>query len=252
MYSELKAELIRSIAELNKFDTKNPFLELVTIFPEDYVLQVFNQLHTEYNKERLDRIRYLHEATERPGGVVVGSVHDPADSFTIDTTEKHIDNELKTLKAELLSTLHLATLEIKALYLRIEQRTATYTAELVDKRYILQENIVRAHSAIADYYISYCHLPSMAHDLELVFHTNKDTLPEGSGIYFICSEGEIMYIGHSKHIKERVGNHELGQMYYCENELECVTSELEINKAIDVEAELIYIFKPKENTYSKS
>jgi predicted GIY-YIG superfamily endonuclease len=249
MYSQLKEELSAKQAMLDAFLEQYPDLYITKVFPEDLVTQVFNGFYQKYNEERVNKIAYLN--TEERDGIEIGNIFEDRGKFTGKQVEKHIENELAHLQDDLFYTLDKYELILKSLFLKWSKWSARHTAELMDTKYTLELEINKAETAIADYYINICSTPSMARRLPFSFHTTKSTLPAKPGLYFICSEGEVVYVGHSIDINRRVRNHEMGPSYYCGNSLECVTSELEIEQAKKLESEIIYILKPKENTYSK-
>lgn len=250
MYSQLKKELVDKTLELAAFNEQYPVLNIERVFPEDIVTQVFNKFYMEYNNGRLDELAYLN-SSERDG-IDLGNQPTEKGAFQVQQINKHIENEIQHLQTDLLNTIHEYTLLLKSLYLKWSKYSATHTAELMDTQYTLTLDVHKALKALADYYINICSKPSMAKNLPFSFHTTKNTLPATSGLYFICFEGAVVYVGHSININQRVRNHKLGPTYYCDNELECVTSEIDIEKAKELESQIIYILRPKENTYSKS
>ena len=77
---------------------------------------------------------------------------------------------------------------------------------------------------------------------EMFYKENIDALPK-IGVYFLFNENEIVYIGQSINILNRVGTHTQSKTFNSWNYISCSREELN-----DLEAELIIQHKPVLNS----
>ena len=141
------------------------------------------------------------------------------------------------------------------LALKISGVTATSTAILLDARYTLDNKVADAHEALETYYIDECTKFMVMEDRSVSIYYHTSTIPEVSGIYFLIHEGEILYIGRSGNIYNRVNNHAAVREYYFKNSkpgynIVCGIHETADN-LVELEKKLINVAQPKANVKSK-
>lgn len=254
-HEELQHYLEVAETALANFEERYPELEFSYVHPHLLVDNILVDFVSGVTEEYHKSIAYL-EPWEQDA-VSIGSVtrHDHTKRLSI--LNNRLAHALDLFKTDLENFYGANLASVKAILLQIQALTATFTAERLDKYEWHKEWVNKQRKYLEDYHINECSKFEDSKNLRLSYVTRSMDLPEASGLYFLLSDGCIIYIGHSGNLYKRINNNELVRKYYIKNSevgynIHCVYAELPISTAKIIERKLISVAHPIENIQGKS
>ncbi|MHC4181800.1 MAG: GIY-YIG nuclease family protein [Planctomycetota bacterium] len=250
-YQELLDNLQTAEEALKEFDSKYPNINIELVFPREISLGVAARVFRAYQEHLNDAIAYLDD-DERDDGIQVGNYSLYENRRRLKRIDKQIERAKNKFTAELEQCIDLHTTLLVSMYLEKSQISAKKTAQLSDNRYTLQREIYDAGRAIADYNIAECTKFSVMEDVPVQYCSNTKFAPSLPGVYFLLQQGEIIYIGHSRNMQERLNNNDIVREYYRHSDkggynVDCVVCPCPFKKAKELERALISLAKPEYN-----
>lgn len=255
MYKALLNNLTTAQKNLDDFTDKYPNLQVATVFPKDIVSGIINRLAKEYREQLFIDNSYLDD-DERTDGIQVGS-HAPVNSgYKHNRVNRRIKQEEQALVADIKDKVELHAIYLTALYLEKSQVTAKYTAKRIDELQRLTREVFFAKKALQEHNIDQCTKFFVMNDVDKFYYiVDAKTAPEESGFYFLLVHGHILYIGHSRNLRERLRNNDIVRKYYLQgdyDDIDCVYVPCSIERAKELERTLIAVAKPPYNKRGKN
>lgn len=253
-YDELEHYLDVAETALANFEARYPDLSFEYIHPEMIVNEVFSSYLTATSTELLQSIAYL-EPWEQDT-IAVGSRVESTKKKRLQKLEDNFYSEVERIRKELDDFYHISVSSLTALALQMSHLTAKFTAERIDKHEWHKEWVKKQRQYIADYCIRECAKYNAAQGLDLLYAEYTKDIPEESGVYFLLSRGEIIYVGYSRNLFNRLNNHDVVRERYYKGEngykVQCVYSLVPADEAKYIERKLILVSHPEANKQGKS
>jgi hypothetical protein len=250
-YTELLDNLELAKSRLRNFNSQYPDIRIKSVSPREITLSIAGDVLYDYQEQLNKDIAYL-EDDERTDKIQIGNQAMKKNQRRLDRIDKRLQRAKNKFKSELERCIELHTVHLTALYLEKAQITGKQTAELSDERYTLQMDIHNAERALIDFNISQCKKFSVMKDAPIQYCGNTSKVPALPGVYFLLKDGEIIYIGHSRNLHQRLNDNDIVREYYRHSEEggyngDIVISPYPVDYAKRLERKLISLAKPRYN-----
>lgn len=189
-------------------------------------------------------------------GIHIGTYSNKEAENEVARIERGIGRLQARFKTDLDDLIKLYEIELKGLYMAHSRLTAKFTADRIAELHRLEEWLATQEHYYALYHYKKVWQYSPLTGFGLNFAQTWRDVPESSGIYILFMDGEIVYIGISGNMQERLLSHEVVRKHYCKNEhgtyiIDCVTCELDEDYMHEIEKEMIFLANPKFNSRSR-
>lgn len=243
MYPKLFAEFQEAKKELEEGKwLPEPHL----VFPRDTVINVAKQAVERQVAALIEDTRYLDE-DERTDAIPVAQVSSKKTARLLEG--------LEGVEQMLISAITIAILDYQLRYKKFvwqlsEETMPVYRANRKKLRPV-QARFNKASLALHDYYVELCTQASLVQGMRCNVYYKQSDIPKKSGLYFLIYEGEVIYIGRSENLYNRLNNHDVVRKYYLQDNFVCGIIEMSADNAKSIELDVIEIVRPVENKNGK-
>jgi hypothetical protein len=253
-YAKRVEYLRKSRTTLANYKKMYPDLSFTRINPKQVALTILKDFVRKYEEELLAETAYLEP--EEQDLIVIGSVHATTNKRKHKRLNKMFDKAKEQFNEDLEQVIELGVINITMNLLRLQELTAKFTSGRINRQLKIESWVSGRERIYREYHINEAKKYSASKDLDLKFAYSANDIPEQSGIYFLFKDGELIYIGHSSNLNQRLLNHDIVRKSYLRDGdngyiMDCVYCTLPIEKAKSIEWSLIEIARPKYNTKGK-
>ena len=258
-YEDLLKYLKMSKTALNNFNEFYPDLSFTRTHPKQVILTILKDVVKQYEDDLFAETAYLEPEEQKT--IVIGSVykfnhHKGYNKKEYSKQEKLVDKVKDRFIKDLNDIISIGQIKVTAQMLRLQNLTADFTSGRIDKRTWHEGWVQKQVAHYRNYHIKQAKKYSVSKKLNLEFAATTMDLPEKSGIYLLFKDGELIYIGHSGNLRNRLSNHDIVRKYYLPNDgngymMDCVYGIMPIEVAKKLEWKLIELAKPKDNVRGK-
>ena len=211
-YEEYLKYLKISKTALKSFDKKYTDLSFSHIHPKQIVLSMLKDFVAQYEELFISETQYLEP--EEQNTVVIGSVHRVRQDDRYARQEKMVEKAKDRFKLDLDRMVSIGQTNITAQLLGLQGLSADFTSRRMKKRVWHVGWVEKQENYYRNYHVKLAKQFSASKDLDLEFAGRPNDLPEESGIYFLFKDGEIVYIGKSSNLKNRLSNQDIVRKCY--------------------------------------
>lgn len=251
-YEELIKYLNISEEAQRNFNQQYPDLSFTYVNPRTAAISILNEYVKKVNDHHEREIAYLD--LEEQDTAAIGSITRFDKYKALKRLYNKLDRAYEVMEADLDRAFESGYVRILAALRDIESLTAEFTAERMSKKDWHKEWVKKQEYWYKQYHIKECKKYYASKSLDLEFAAFPDELPENPGVYFLFNDGELIYIGHSSNLRQRIKNHSIVRKYYLKDDqgvynIDCVYAELPKEEAKKTERKLIELASPSENIY---